>query len=78
MALGASMERLEEAENVLKTKAKELANSNECVDEIIVVSACPFCKTNFEDGINKAGKDIRYMDINQLVNERIKRGMCNE
>jgi Fe-S oxidoreductase len=46
---------------------------NKPVDEMILISACPFCKTNFENGINESGKNIRYLDINQLVNERIKR-----
>jgi len=71
MALAASMERLEEAEAVLKSKVEELLKMNESVDEMVVVSACPFCKTNFEEAIAKSGKRIRYLDINQLVNERI-------
>jgi len=73
MALTASIERLEEVEAVLKSKFEEISKINKPVDEMILVSACPFCKTNFENGINESGKNIRYLDINQLVNERIKR-----
>jgi Fe-S oxidoreductase len=73
MALAASMERLEESEAVLKAKSEELAKSHESIEEMIIISACPFCKTNFEEAIKKSGKRIRYLDINQLVNERIKK-----
>ncbi len=73
MALAASTERLEESETVLRLKAEELAKEKIDVDDLILISACPFCKTNFEDGIEKTGKKIRYLDINQFVLDRIKK-----
>jgi Fe-S oxidoreductase len=67
MAIQASTERLEEAKFVLNE-----ANSNEEVEKILV-SACPFCKTNFEDVLKETGKSIKYMDINQLVLDMMKK-----
>lgn len=67
MAIHTSTERLEEAEYVLNE-----ANSSEDVEKIIV-SACPFCKTNLEDGIKTTKKKIKYMDINQLVSKMMEK-----
>ncbi|HUY00117.1 MAG TPA: (Fe-S)-binding protein [Candidatus Deferrimicrobium sp.] len=74
MALASATERLEEAEAVLKSKADELAKANIKVNDLVLVSACPFCKTNFEDGIKSTGKKIRYLDINQLTRDQLKTG----
>ncbi|MFX0100628.1 MAG: (Fe-S)-binding protein [Candidatus Hodarchaeota archaeon] len=63
MAIHAVTERLEEAEHVLNE-----ASADDKLEKILV-SACPFCKTNFEDGLKATGKNIKYMDINQLVLE---------
>jgi len=67
MAMLAATNRLEEAEFVLNEASKEKNV------EKIIVSACPFCKTNFENGLLEAGKDIQYKDINQLVLELMKK-----
>jgi len=62
-----SPSRPEEAEFVLNE-----ARSNKEVKKILV-SACPFCKTNLEDGLQATGKNIKYMDINQLVLEMMEK-----
>lgn len=80
MALDSAVERIQEAKSVLDSKFKELYGPEEVLDSTklksseckILVSACPFCKTNFEEAITKSGVNIRYMDINQLVRERMK------
>ena len=54
-------------------KAEELVKNSIEVTDQILLSACPFCKTNFEDVIEKTGKKIRYLDINQFVLDRIKK-----
>lgn len=66
MAINASINRIEEAEFVLNeaSKGKNV--------EKLLISACPFCKTNFEDGLKETDKNIKYMDINQLVLEMMK------
>jgi Fe-S oxidoreductase len=71
MALASATERLEEAEAVLNSKADELVKANIKANELVLVSACPFCKTNFEDAIKFTGKKIRYFDINQLIRDHI-------
>ncbi|MFX1321056.1 MAG: hypothetical protein ACFFAQ_05355, partial [Promethearchaeota archaeon] len=63
----AAKNRLEEAEFVLKEASKERDT------EKFIISACPFCKTNFEDAISDMGKDLQYRDINQLVLELMKK-----
>lgn len=67
MAMNSVKERLEEVEYVLNEA------SNDENREKMLVSACPFCKTNFEDGLTATGKKIKYIDINQLVWERMKK-----
>ena len=67
MAMNSVKERLEEVEYVLNEA------SNDENTEKMLVSACPFCKTNFEDGLTATGKKIKYIDINQLVWERMKK-----
>ena len=67
MALQTVDNRLEEADHVLD-EALEGKNS-----EKMLVSACPFCKTNFEDGLEASGKKITYKDINQLVLEMMEK-----
>ncbi len=73
MALEASSERLEEAEFVLDTYCQKIPDSHKIDFTKILVSACPFCKTNFEDGIKQTGKSLHYLDINQLVRELMKK-----
>ena len=67
MAINASTNRIEEAEFVLNeaSKGKNV--------EKLLISACPFCKTNFEDGLKETSSAIKYMDINQLVLEMMKK-----
>ena len=69
MANQAVSERLEEADFVLK-KAQIDFNEER---EKIIVSACPFCKTNFEQGIEASSKNLTYKDINQLVLEMMEK-----
>ena len=52
MALGAAKIRIEEAE---ETGAD------------ILVSACPFCSTNLQDGIKESCSKLRYYDISELL-----------
>ena len=33
----------------------------------IIVSACPFCSTNLQDGINSRGSKLKYFDISELL-----------
>jgi Fe-S oxidoreductase len=51
-ALWTANERLEEAE---ATGASTL------------ISACPFCGTNFKDGIKSRDSDMEYFDLTELV-----------
>jgi Fe-S oxidoreductase len=77
MALNSASNRLDEAEEILNQKFKELYKNNLPSNESdykILVSSCPFCKTNFEDAIKLTGKKIKYMDINELLLERMKSG----
>ncbi len=69
MANQAVSERLEEADFVLK-KAQIDFNEER---EKIIVSACAFCKTNFEEGIEASSKNLIYKDINQLVVEMMEK-----
>jgi len=53
-AVEISTERIEEAEEI------------GCE---ILLSACPFCKTNLQDAINAKNSNIKFMDIINLLNE---------
>jgi len=33
----------------------------------ILVSACPFCSTNLQDGIKESGSKLRYFDISEIL-----------
>lgn len=72
MALTTATERLDEAEAVLTAKYNQLYGQQNIPNTKLLISACPFCKTNFEEGIVQTGKEFKYMDINQLVRERLK------
>ena len=52
MALNIAEVRIEEAED---TGAE------------VLVSACPFCSTNLQDGINSRGSNLKYYDISELL-----------
>ncbi len=52
MALNTAKIRIEEAED---TGAD------------IIVSACPFCSTNLQDGISESGSKLKYYDISELL-----------
>ena len=52
MALNTAKIRIEEAED---TGAE------------VIVSACPFCSTNLQDGINSRGSNLKYYDISELL-----------
>ena len=53
-AVEISTERIEEAEET---------------GSDILLSACPFCKTNFQDAIKASGSKIQFMDIVNLLDE---------
>ena len=38
----------------------------------ILLSACPFCKTNLIDAIKAAGSNVKFMDIVELLNELLE------
>ncbi len=65
MADQTALERLTEAESVLNCTFPDNPNK-------VLVSACPFCKTNFEAAIQASHLPLRYRDLNQLVLERVK------
>lgn len=73
MALSAASERLEEAESVLLLHNDMHPNITSPLVELLLISACPFCKTNFEDAIGQTDKKLRYLDINELVLSQLKR-----
>jgi heterodisulfide reductase subunit D len=52
MALNTAKLRIEEAED---TGAD------------VLVSACPFCSTNLQDGINDCGSKLKYYDISEFL-----------
>jgi Fe-S oxidoreductase len=52
MALKTAKLRIEEAEDT---------------DADILVSACPFCSTNLQDGIQDSGSKLKYYDISELI-----------
>ena len=52
MAIFAAKNRLEEAEDT---------GAN------VLVSACPFCSTNLQDGIKESGSKLKYYDISELI-----------
>ena len=52
MALNTAKIRIEEAED---TGAD------------VIVSACPFCSTNLQDGISESGSKLKYYDISELL-----------
>ncbi len=52
MAMNTVLNRLEEAED---TGAE------------VIVSACPFCSTNLQDGIQEKGSKMKYYDISELL-----------
>jgi Fe-S oxidoreductase len=33
----------------------------------VIISACPFCSTNLQDGINSRGSHLKYYDISELL-----------
>ncbi len=52
MALNTAKIRIEEAEDT---------------DADVIVSACPFCSTNLQDGISESGSKLKYYDISELL-----------
>ena len=52
MAINTAKNRIEEAED---TGAD------------ILISACPFCSTNLQDGIQESGSRLKYYDISELI-----------
>lgn len=50
----------------ISSKRIEEAEKTGCT---ILLSACPFCKTNLQDAIKTANSEIKFMDIVTLINE---------
>lgn len=53
------------AVEIAEERVKE-AEETSCA---ILLSACPFCKTNLQDAINSTKSQIKFMDIVDLLNE---------
>ena len=53
-------------EFALKT-AKTRIEEAEDTGAQVLVSSCPFCSTNLQDGINEGGSKLKYYDINELL-----------
>jgi len=53
----------EMALNAAKTRVEEAEDSG----ADILVSACPFCSTNLQDGIQDSGSKLKYYDISELI-----------
>ncbi|MHA1270870.1 MAG: (Fe-S)-binding protein [Candidatus Helarchaeota archaeon] len=51
--------------------ASERIKEAEETDAEILVSSCPFCKTNLQDAINDMNSNIKFMDIVELLDEFI-------
>ncbi|MFX1275591.1 MAG: (Fe-S)-binding protein [Promethearchaeota archaeon] len=49
--------------NTARTRLEEAESTG--VDALI--SACPFCSTNFQDAIQEYGSKLKYYDINELI-----------
>ena len=47
--------------------AKSRINEAEDTGTDIIVSACPFCSTNLQDGIEECGSKLKYYDISELI-----------
>ena len=53
-------------EFALRTAQTRLEEAEDTGAEIIV-SACPFCSTNLQDGIKEKGSKLQFYDINELI-----------
>lgn len=53
----------EMAINTAKTRIEEAEDTGAS----ILVSACPFCSTNLQDGITESGSKLKYYDISELL-----------
>jgi Fe-S oxidoreductase len=53
----------EMALNTAKTRIEEAEDSG----AEVIVSACPFCSTNLQDGIKERGSKLKYYDISELI-----------
>ena len=53
----------EMALNTAKTRIEEAEDSG----AEAIVSACPFCSTNLQDGIKESGSKLKYYDISELI-----------
>jgi Fe-S oxidoreductase len=71
----------EMAVQTAKTRVEEAEDSG----ANILVSACPFCSTNLQDGIKESGSKLKYYDISELIlmalgkePEKLKQAMVME
>ncbi len=46
-----------------KTRVEEAEDSGAG----ILISACPFCSTNLQDGMQDSGSKLKYYDISELI-----------
>ena len=49
--------------NTAKMRIKEAEDTG----ADIIVSACPFCSTNLQDGISESGSHLKYYDISEIL-----------
>jgi Fe-S oxidoreductase len=49
--------------NTAKMRIKEAEDTG----ADIIVSACPFCSTNLQDGISESGSYLKYYDISEIL-----------
>jgi len=53
-------------EMALKTAKTRIEEAEDSGADFLV-SACPFCSTNLQDGMNDSGSDLKYYDISELI-----------
>ena len=53
-------------EMAIKTAKNRIEEAEDSGADIIV-SACPFCSTNLQDGIRESGSHLKYYDISELI-----------
>lgn len=51
----------------IEIAARRLTEAQDIVGADIIVSTCPFCMYNLQDGINKKNMRIQYMDLGDIV-----------
>ena len=55
----------------MKTSEERIREA-ELTEADILLSCCPFCKVNLEDGINKSKSEILMMDLTEYLEPLIE------